>query len=244
MEVPLQRINDVRFHQSILDRAVGAGDLIIESAGTQGQEVFADIRQPEIVLAEPGVAELLDFTRPVAVLAVAILPFVTDDVEAAEVVAGYRSACVAGSHLAISHVSQLNVTDVQLAHAYEVMARTPTPVKWRTEAEIRPLIEGYSLVDPGLVWTPLWRPDPGGLPAWLPDPAEANEFYKGLFGWEFENVSPAGEPAYFIARLDGGDVAGIGAAGDDAPTTWNTYIAVENADDATRLIKRVLNVCS
>src|SRR5205823_8376729 len=47
MEVPLQRINDVRFHQSILERMVGAGDLIIESAGTQGQEIFSDIRQPE-----------------------------------------------------------------------------------------------------------------------------------------------------------------------------------------------------
>jgi uncharacterized membrane protein YdbT with pleckstrin-like domain len=47
MEIPLQRINDVRFHQSILERTVGAGDLIIESAGTEGQEVFADIRRPE-----------------------------------------------------------------------------------------------------------------------------------------------------------------------------------------------------
>ena len=136
----------------------------------------ADIRQPDIVLSEPGVAELLDFSRPVAVLAVAILPFVTDDIEAAEVVAGYRSACVAGSHLAISHISQLNVSDEQLAHAYEVMARTPTPVKWRTEAEIRPLLAGYTLVEPGLVWTPLWRPDPGGFPAWLPEPAEANAY--------------------------------------------------------------------
>ena len=47
MEVPLQRINDVRFHQGILERMVGAGDLIIESAGTRGQEVFSDIRHPE-----------------------------------------------------------------------------------------------------------------------------------------------------------------------------------------------------
>jgi uncharacterized membrane protein YdbT with pleckstrin-like domain len=47
MEVPLNRINDVRFQQSILERMVGAGDLVIESAGTQGQEVFSDIRQPE-----------------------------------------------------------------------------------------------------------------------------------------------------------------------------------------------------
>ena len=136
----------------------------------------ADIREPEIVLSEPGVAELLDFRRPVAVLAVAILPFVTDDTEAAEVTAGYREACVTGSHLAISHISPLNVTDEQLAHAYEVMARTPTPVKWRTEDEIRPLLAGYALVEPGLVWTPHWRPEAGGSPAWLPDPAEANAY--------------------------------------------------------------------
>jgi uncharacterized membrane protein YdbT with pleckstrin-like domain len=47
MEVPLTRINDVRFHQSILERIVGAGDLLIESAGERGQEVFSDIRKPE-----------------------------------------------------------------------------------------------------------------------------------------------------------------------------------------------------
>src|SRR6266545_7083213 len=41
MEVPLQRINDVRFNQRILERMVGAGDLVIESAGTRGQEVFS-----------------------------------------------------------------------------------------------------------------------------------------------------------------------------------------------------------
>ncbi|HEX4221858.1 MAG TPA: SAM-dependent methyltransferase [Pseudonocardiaceae bacterium] len=136
----------------------------------------ADIREPKNVLGAPGVAELLDIDRPIAILAVAILPFITDDTEAAEVVTDYRNACVAGSYLALSHISPLNVTDEQLAHAYEVMARTPTPVKWRTEAEILPLLAGYDLVEPGLVWTPRWRPDPGGLPAWLPEPAEANAY--------------------------------------------------------------------
>jgi uncharacterized membrane protein YdbT with pleckstrin-like domain len=47
MEVPLHRINDVRFRQGIIERIVGAGDLVIESAGTRGQEVFSDIRNPE-----------------------------------------------------------------------------------------------------------------------------------------------------------------------------------------------------
>jgi uncharacterized membrane protein YdbT with pleckstrin-like domain len=49
MEVPLNRINDVRFHQNVFDRMIGAGDLIIESAGERGQEVFGDVRHPEQV---------------------------------------------------------------------------------------------------------------------------------------------------------------------------------------------------
>jgi len=49
MEVPLEAINDVRFSQNILERMVGAGDLVIESAGERGQEVFSDVRRPEFV---------------------------------------------------------------------------------------------------------------------------------------------------------------------------------------------------
>jgi uncharacterized membrane protein YdbT with pleckstrin-like domain len=49
MEVPLDRINDVRFHQNVFERIIGAGDLIIESAGTRGQEVFSNVRHPENV---------------------------------------------------------------------------------------------------------------------------------------------------------------------------------------------------
>jgi uncharacterized membrane protein YdbT with pleckstrin-like domain len=49
MEVPLEALNDVRFQQSILERMIGAGDLILESAGEQGRQVFSHIRGPEEV---------------------------------------------------------------------------------------------------------------------------------------------------------------------------------------------------
>jgi uncharacterized membrane protein YdbT with pleckstrin-like domain len=49
MEIPLERINDVRFEQSVLERMVGAGDLRIESGGEYGQNHFRDIRNPEHV---------------------------------------------------------------------------------------------------------------------------------------------------------------------------------------------------
>jgi uncharacterized membrane protein YdbT with pleckstrin-like domain len=46
-EIPLERINDVAFSQSIFERMVGAGDLLIESAGERGQERISDVRHPE-----------------------------------------------------------------------------------------------------------------------------------------------------------------------------------------------------
>jgi uncharacterized membrane protein YdbT with pleckstrin-like domain len=49
MEIALERINDVRFEQSVLERMVGAGDLRIESGGEYGQNHFRDIRDPERV---------------------------------------------------------------------------------------------------------------------------------------------------------------------------------------------------
>jgi uncharacterized membrane protein YdbT with pleckstrin-like domain len=49
MEIPLENISDVRFHQGIFERMIGAGDLTLESPGTFGQETFGDVRKPERV---------------------------------------------------------------------------------------------------------------------------------------------------------------------------------------------------
>ncbi len=49
MEIPLEKINDVRFRQSVFERIIGAGDLILESAGEFGRNVFSNIRNPEHV---------------------------------------------------------------------------------------------------------------------------------------------------------------------------------------------------
>ncbi len=49
MEVPLEAINDVRFEQGIVDRIIGAGTLVVQSASEAGRQVFDDIRNPEEV---------------------------------------------------------------------------------------------------------------------------------------------------------------------------------------------------
>jgi predicted enzyme related to lactoylglutathione lyase len=77
-----------------------------------------------------------------------------------------------------------------------------------------------------------------GVPCWVdtsqPDPDAAVEFYRGLFGWEFEDTMPPDSPGkYFMARLHGGDVAAVGSVPDAAPMAmWNTYVSVDRADDA------------
>jgi uncharacterized protein len=83
-----------------------------------------------------------------------------------------------------------------------------------------------------------------GVPCWVdtsqPDPEAAVDFYRGLFGWEFEDVMPPGsEGKYFMARLRGGDVAAVGSIPEAAPPTalWNTYIWVDSAEDAVSKVR-------
>lgn len=81
------------------------------------------------------------------------------------------------------------------------------------------------------------RTYPQGVPCWIdteqPNVDAAANFYGALFGWTFEDVMPPDAPGrYLVAKLGGQDVAGI-ASGSEG-TAWNTYIAVDDADDAVR----------
>jgi uncharacterized membrane protein YdbT with pleckstrin-like domain len=49
VEIPLERVNNVNFNQSVFERVLGAGDLLIESGGEDGQQRFTDIRHPDRV---------------------------------------------------------------------------------------------------------------------------------------------------------------------------------------------------
>ena len=49
IEIPLDRVQTIRFNQTIFERMLGAGDLLIESAGETGQNQFTDIRKPNVV---------------------------------------------------------------------------------------------------------------------------------------------------------------------------------------------------
>lgn len=80
---------------------------------------------------------------------------------------------------------------------------------------------------------------PAAVPCWVetlqPDPRAALDFYGPLFGWEFAGPGPMpGDPPgqYFVARVKGRDVAGIGSrpSNTQAPE-WTTYIRVDSVDE-------------
>ena len=52
IEIPLERVNNVLFSQRLFERLLGAGDLIIESAGESGRQSFSDVRKPSAVQNE------------------------------------------------------------------------------------------------------------------------------------------------------------------------------------------------
>jgi predicted enzyme related to lactoylglutathione lyase len=82
------------------------------------------------------------------------------------------------------------------------------------------------------------------VPCWIdtsqPDPEAAAEFYGALFGWELEDVMPPDAPGqYFMARIRGKDVAGVGSIPEGAPqmAIWNTYVWVDSADETASKVR-------
>jgi uncharacterized protein len=80
---------------------------------------------------------------------------------------------------------------------------------------------------------------PPGTPCWVDtlqvDPQAAIAFYRQLFGWGVAGPGPmpdfnAGE--YYVARVDGRDVAGIASLrdGSGAAPAWTTYVRVDDVD--------------
>lgn len=47
VQIPLERVNNVNFQQTIFERMLGAGDLLIESGGKDGNQRFTDIKHPD-----------------------------------------------------------------------------------------------------------------------------------------------------------------------------------------------------
>jgi SAM-dependent methyltransferase len=121
--------------------------------------IQADLRHPATVLNHP-VRAMLDLDQPAAVLLVSVLHFVADADEPAAIVARYAEALAPGSYLVISHLTT-EANPQQMAAGARLSQRAAIPATPRSRTAVTSLFSGLTLVEPGLVWAPLWRPDPG-----------------------------------------------------------------------------------
>jgi SAM-dependent methyltransferase len=128
-------------------------------AGNQRADIVrADLRDVAAILDDPRTKRLIDPARPLGVLMVAILHFIPDAADPANIVAQYRKMMVPGSYLVVSHASPEARPD-RVEPIAELYRRTATPFTMRSRRQIEALLDGFDLVSPGVVYPPLWRPD-------------------------------------------------------------------------------------
>ncbi len=133
--------------------------------------VDADLREPEKILADPAVTGTLDLNRPVALMLVAIMHFITDDMDPYGIVARLVEAMPAGSYLVMSN-GTLDLLPVAEADALRAaFARSGEPAAPRTRAQFARFFHGLELLPPGIVPVSQWRA--GDEPGPRPAPAEA-----------------------------------------------------------------------
>jgi hypothetical protein len=150
------------------DPIVGAHARALLARGRFTAVVQEDIREPARILEHPTVQQMIDFSEPVAIMCVAVLPFVADDEDPWDIVSTLTERLVPGSHLALSHGTHDGRPAEVVADFEEKYQNASAPVALRSREAITRFFDGFDLVEPGLVRTTEWRSDdlerarPGG----------------------------------------------------------------------------------
>ncbi len=123
---------------------------------TPGASSTPDLRDPQKIL--PQAAQTLDFSRPVAVMLIAITHLIGDQDDPDGIIGQLMAAVPAGSYLALSQVAS-DIEAEQMAEAarrYNRLARETQ--SHRSHAEVMRFFDGLELLEPGLVPVQQWRP--------------------------------------------------------------------------------------
>jgi SAM-dependent methyltransferase len=141
------------------DDVVVAHSRLILDGNDDAAVIQADLRDPASILGDPETQLLIDFSQPVAVLLVAVLHCIDDADNPEQLVAALRDALPPGSYLVISHACSDAIPDLVSALETAYKSKVAAQGRTRTTAEIARFFDGFTLIDPGLVWLPQWRPD-------------------------------------------------------------------------------------
>jgi hypothetical protein len=124
--------------------------------------IHADFREPERVLADPATRQTLDFTKPIALMLVAILHFLPDSDDPRRLIQTMLGALPSGSYLVATHV-----TPEHDREGVKGLERTYQAAGVATQSRVADefaglAFRGLNLIDPGLVLVSEWRPDSDG----------------------------------------------------------------------------------
>jgi SAM-dependent methyltransferase len=135
-------------------------------AGRRNAAVIgADLRDPDAILRHPDTRRLIDFSRPVGLLLVAVLHFIADDERPRDLVAGLRDVLAPGSFLVVSHATSEGQPELALAMAKVYSRSVTTSAHVRSRLEIERFFDGFKVLEPGVVPLARWRSGPGAAPA-------------------------------------------------------------------------------
>jgi hypothetical protein len=124
--------------------------------------IDADLGDPGAIVSEA--AATVDFSQPIAVMLLGVLHHIDDDAKASEIVEKLVGAIPSGSYLTIAH-STNRVTGAAMDEAVAHWNQFGKPsMTLRTPEAITGFFDGLELLEPGVVSTSRWRPDPADGP--------------------------------------------------------------------------------
>ena len=118
--------------------------------------VDSDLRDPQKIL--DGAERLLDFSRPIAVMLMAILQHIDDENDPYAIVATLMDALPPGSYLALSHPASDIDAEAMAKMAIVLNQMIAEKVTFRDRAAVSGFFAGLELAEPGLVQASKWRP--------------------------------------------------------------------------------------
>ncbi|HKD98524.1 MAG TPA: SAM-dependent methyltransferase [Micromonosporaceae bacterium] len=118
--------------------------------------VDADLRQPDRILGDAAVRRTLDFSRPVALMLVAVVHFIPEEDDPYGIVGRLVGALPPGSFLVMSHATSDYLAPELVA---DIASGRHGQGRLRTRAEFARFFDGLELLAPGIVSVAEWRAD-------------------------------------------------------------------------------------
>jgi SAM-dependent methyltransferase len=146
----------------------------------QGRTAFilADVRQPQAILDDPTLRNTLDLGRPVALFVVGVLHHLHNSDDPRRIVRTLLDALPSDSYFVLTQPTA-DFDPPAMAGMAATAERSGIPYVPRSRAEVEALLEGLTVVEPGVVPIPAWNP----LDLDYPGSAETDSDPYSVYGW-------------------------------------------------------------